>query len=511
MEQDYFKNVYIKQILEKYRPIWALSHVQSLAGWDNETYMPEQGAPARGEAVAQLSLMSQQLLLDPLFQELVAKAAQESGLTDAEKGIVRVLTRAIDHYRKLPKEFVEEYAKLTSEAVVIWRNAKKAKDFSLFAPTLQKIVDLSRKQAEYLGYKDNLYDALLDQYEEGLTTEQVKTYFDSLRGPLKEILTQVMARGEFTGNQQMSELPYSQEKMAQLNASILGFFEVNADKLRLDISAHPFTQMISLRDVRITSWYHEKDWARSPLAVIHEFGHALYELQSSEEFEYSPIQSPSSLVVHESQSRFWENIIGRSEAFWLKYQRKVEELSPEIATHIAEKGQQAIYYYVNKVRPSLIRVEADEITYHFHIMLRFELELEMIRGDLKVADLPARWNEKIKEYLGIEVPSDDLGVLQDIHWSMGAFGYFPTYSMGTALSIIYKRALEQELGAIENLLVIPDGIKKIKEWLRQYVHQYGSQYTMNELLQKTLHRGFGVDDLLAYLWAKYLPSHVQKQ
>ncbi|MEW5805655.1 MAG: carboxypeptidase M32 [Patescibacteria group bacterium] len=495
-----FQNKIVKQILEKYQTLWALTHYQTLGGWDLNTYMPEAGASARGLAEAKLSVLRQKLFLNKEFVSLIKALENEANLNDYEKAVLRVLRKALDHYEKLPPEFLEEWSKVTNEAHIIWKNAKKNNDFVSFAPSLEKIVQLCQRKAEYLGYPKHPYDALLDDYEEGWKTSEVEEYFNSLRQSLKELLSKIMTCPRYLSEHPLEKEPYLEQEMRQLNQKILKFLNYDPKTLRLDISVHPFTETISLKDVRITTWYHQQDFARSLMATVHEFGHALYELQCLEELEHTPVAGGVSLGVHESQSRFWENLIARTPEFIsLFYQDFIG-----LGQNLAQYSEKEIAQYFNLVRPSLIRVEADELTYHFHIMLRFEIEKALIENKLKVKDLPEVWEVKFKEYLGIAPKTDTEGVLQDIHWSMGALGYFPTYSLGTSLSAVWKSLLERELGSLNQLIGSVDGVSKIQFWLRQNLHQYGSTYVLKDLLrQQTGKEELRIQPLLDYLTEKY--------
>jgi carboxypeptidase Taq len=489
MKSNLFKNRTIRQILDSYKNIWALSHASAVNHWDLETYMPPMGAAARGEALAKLSTLRQKLFLDKSFVALIHKAEKSRGQTDAEQGIVRILTRSLKFYTRLPGEFLEEFEILTNKATVVWRDAKQNNKYSLFEPYLKKVFEMNKKAADYLGYKDSPYDALLDQYEEDLTSKAVQKHFNAIRDPLKGLVKSIVSSGKYKAVHPLESTKYDKEKLKTLNDKILKlFFEEYGQRLRLDISPHPFTTSFGRNDTRITTWYHERDFGRSLLATIHEFGHALYDLQSASELEMSPIAGGSSLVIHESQSRFWENFVGRSESF-VKY--ILPDLKEALKTDLTA---QDVYGYFNKVKPSLNRVEADEVTYHFHIMLRFEIEQGLMEGNIKFKDIREVWNSKMKDYLGVAPKTDTDGVLQDIHWSGGMVGYFPTYSLGTFLGAQWEEAI-----GIKDPV---KDLKKIKLWLGKNIHQYGSAYTLDGLLAKNKMK-FDPTVNLNYLQKKY--------
>ncbi len=488
-----FKNKTILKILEQYKNIWALGYAAGIAHWDLETYMPAKGAGIRGEALAKISTLRQKMFLDKEFVSLIHKASVQGGLSDQEKGVVRVLLRVLKYYEKLPPKFIEEFEKLTNNATVVWRNAKEKNDFKSFEPYLTKIFDYNRKAADYLGYgvnsagKKSPYDALLDQYEEGLTAERVEEFFGEIKQPLKDLLGQIKTSKNYQKTHFLERAAYDRSKLITLNEKILKTLWSDMERFRLDVSSHPFTTSFANTDTRITTWYHKEDFARSLLATIHEFGHALYDLQSADELEMTPIAGGSSLVIHESQSRFWENFVGRSESFIRTFKKDIESaVGRKLKT-------EDILTYFNQVKPGTLRVEADEVTYHFHIMLRFEIEKGIIEGKLKVKDLPEIWNSKMKEYLGMSPRSDSDGVLQDIHWSGGSVGYFPTYSLGTFLGAQWEAQLQNK------------GISKyvnIEKWLQEHIHKYGSTYTLEDLLKKNKMK-FDPKVNLNYLQKKY--------
>ncbi|HKB88511.1 MAG TPA: carboxypeptidase M32 [Patescibacteria group bacterium] len=482
-----FKNKTILQILDKYKDLWAIGHVSAVSHWDLETYMPQKGAGARGQALGRLATIRQRLFLDPAFTKLLVSAGKQK-LNDQEKAVVRTLVRALKFYEKLPSKFIEDFEILTNKATVVWREAKEKNNFKIFEKDLAKIFDMNKQAAEYLGYKDSPYDALLDQFEEDLTSKEVESFFSEIKQPLKDLLGKIKNSKNYQKTHFLEKAKYDRSKIETLNTKILKTLWSDMERFRLDISSHPFTTSFSNTDTRITTWYHKTDFGRSLLATVHEFGHALYDLQSADELEMTPIEGGSSLVIHESQSRFWENFIGRSEPF---IQFILKDAREAVKTNISASD---IYSYFNKVRPGLLRVEADEVTYHFHIMLRYEIEKGLIEGKLKVRDLPEIWNAKMKEYLGVTPKKDSDGVLQDIHWSGGMVGYFPTYSLGTFLGAQWEEKMNLESG-IKN-------IGKIESWLKEHIHKYGSTYTMLELLTKNKMK-FDPSVNLNYLNKKY--------
>ena len=467
----HFKNLTVLKILDYYKDLWALSYVSSVAHWDLETYMPQKGVVARGEALGRLSTIRQKMFLDKNFVALIHKAQNEKNLNDYESAIVRVLLRSLDFYEKIPSNFLEKFENLTNTATVIWRKAKEENSFEVFEKPLSDIFKMNKEMAEYLGYKDSAYDALLDLFEEDLTSKEVTNFFDEIKSPLSELLEGIVSSRNYLKAHKLESTKYDRLKMEALNQKVLKHFWNEMDRFRIDVSSHPFTTSFGNNDTRITTWYHQTDFSRSLLATIHEFGHALYDLQSQNELEMTPIAGGSSLVIHESQSRFWENFIGRNDDFIKKFLSDFESV-------VGKKlSLEDVSLYFNKVSPSLLRVEADEVTYHFHIMLRYEIEKGIIEGKIKVKDLPEIWNEKMNEYLGVSPKKDSEGVLQDIHWSGGSVGYFPTYSLGTFLGAQWESKIK-DLGLKGN------DYSGTKSFLEKNIHKFGSTYTLKDLLKK---------------------------
>lgn len=483
----------VKQILEHYRVIWALGHAQSVMGWDSETYMPEEGIKGRAAARAEIAQLIQRFMLDEKFVKLVEKAEEEKDLTDVERGIVRVLKRDLKFYQRVPPEIVKEFAKVTSEAFVVWRNAKEKAKFDIFAPHLEKIVELSRVIADKLGYEEHPYDALLDLYEEGLTSRDVEAVFSVLEPGIRKLLNKLESAG-WPKKHPLEEVPYEKSKMEAAIVEVLELVGYPKTRFRIDVSPHPFTIGITTPfDVRITVRYRGVDFKEPLFSALHEYGHALYELNIDESLAMTPVGSGVSLGIHESQSRFFENVVGRSREF-------VAKMSPILRKHLdlSKYTDEDLFYYFNTVRPSLIRTEADEVTYNLHILLRYRLERLMITGEVKVKELPELWNNEMDRLLGVRPKNDAEGVLQDINWSHGSIGYFPTYTLGNVVAamIYYKHGRVRELIAEGN-------IAAVKEYLREKVHKWGSVYPPKELLVRSFGETYNAEYLVKYLEEKY--------
>lgn len=498
MKNSLIKNQVISQILKRYRTLWALNHLALLGQWDLETHMPEEGAKARAEALAKISTLNQSIFLEEEFVSLIKKAEREK-LNDNEKAIIRTLKRALKYYQRLPPDFIEEFTRVVNESHLVWKKARENNNFSAFAPHLEKIFSLSIKKARLLGYKEHPYDALLDEFEEGLTTKDVETYFSKIKQPLLSLITYIKKSQKYKTEHALEKEPYDADKMTAFNYKLLKKIHYNLNHLRLDIAPHPFTINIGPGDVRITTRYEGTDFTRTYSSVMHEYGHALYDLQSHEDLHFTPIHGGNSLIIHESQSRFWENVVGKSRSFLESLYGNIIEASQELVKYTIDD----LYEYINLVKPGLIRVEADEVTYHLHILIRFEIEKALIEGKIKVKDLPKIWNEKYESYLGIKPKTDSEGVLQDIHWSHGSIGYFPTYSLGSALSAVWKKEIEKNLGLLSELVQTTEGIRKIQNWLKEHVHQHGSTYLYQELVMKVSKKEFKPEILIEYLEDKY--------
>ncbi len=454
----------VQRVLDKYRELWALGYAMALMGWDSETYMPEGAAKERGEAEATLVLIRRRKLLS--MAPLVYRMRPGN---DEERGMKRELLRSIRYHRRVPREVVEELAKVTNEAKVVWRRAKEKSDFSMFRPYLERIVELNRKKAEALGYENHPYDALLDLYEEGFTVKDADRMFSELKG-IGKLVKGVRAESPLENEE------YEKESMETLNREILRELGFQEEYQRMDVSAHPFTESIGLYDVRITTWYHGKDFRRSLLAAVHEFGHSIYERGVDEKYWMTPVQGGVSMGIHESQSRFYENIVGRSREF-------VEHFFPLMRKHLPFLEKYTVddvYLYFNLVRPDYIRVEADEATYNLHILIRYEIEKGLIDESVSVEEVPQVWWDMVEKYLGLEPREEKYGCLQDIHWSLGYFGYFPTYTIGTVLAAQiahhmdpWDRIREGRFG-------------EIREWLKERIHRWGSVYPPKELVKRAL-------------------------
>jgi carboxypeptidase Taq len=483
-------------MLKQYTQVWALGHSLAVLGWDTETHMPQSGARPRGIASGQLAMMVQKATVG--MDGLVRKAEKAKDLDDMEKGVVRALRRSLDYYLKVPPELVDEIQRVTTQATVVWREARKKSDFKLFRPHLEKIVELQRKVADKLGYKKHPYNALLDLYEEGFTVRDADAVYARLIPQSKKLLAKVTAAGVYPSKHPLEVVKYDTEAMVRVNEDIVRLLKMPRDRFRMDVSTHPFTVQIASDDVRITTRYEGKDFKSSLYSTIHESGHAIYGLGVGEKLAYTPVGEGASYGIHESQSRFWENVVGRSREFV----KLVHPILRKNLKFIHGYDDEQLYLYFNTVRKSFIRVEADELTYNFHTALRYEVEKKIIAGEAKVAEAPSLWNDTFEEYLGMRPKNDAEGVLQDVHWSGGSFGYFATYTLGNVVAaMIWHKMRDGE--TIRKALQKED-IMELKAWLRTNIHRYGSIYPPKELQEKVFGEAYNPERLLAYLDQKFV-------
>lgn len=491
-----FRNQAINEILQKYKAIWALNHSSSLMGWDLETYMPEGGAHTRGEAQAQLALLRQKFVID--LRDLIEQAEKGDDLSDFERGVLRVLRRDLKYFTKVPPSLIEELQKITTEGTVAWREARKKSTFGTFKPYLERIVDLKRQEAEKLGYERHPYNALADLYEEGITVDDLDRIFSTLIPNLNRILAKVEEEGNFPAKDSLESKKYEVEAMERVNKKLIEILGMPTKRFRMDISTHPFTDTIARDDVRITTRYEGRDFRATMFSVIHEAGHAIYELQVDDSLNYTPLAGGVSSGVHESQSRFWENVLGRSSHFASLVLPILKRNLPFLSRYSSER----IYRYFNMVRPSLIRVDADELTYNFHVALRYDIEKKLIGGELSVSDLPALWNDTIQNYLGVTPKKDSDGVLQDIHWSGGSFGYFPCYSLGNVIAGMVWDSIKKEINLKD--AIRRQQFERLKGWLREKVHKWGSTYSPKDLQTRAFGEAYNPEKLVGYLEEKFL-------
>lgn len=486
-----------------------VSDLEQAAGtlqWDQQTMMPRAGAPARAEQLATLETVVHERATAPEIGTLLEKAAEEAAgeppETDAAS-LVRVARRDYDKARRVPGELKAEMARAASLGQEAWERARALSDFEPFRPHLERSLELKRRYVEcFAGEFDCAYDALLDDFEPGTRTAEVAAVFAELKRGLVPLIAAIAERTGASDAEEVVSSPlrgtFAAEEQRALVLEILPRLGFDLAGWRLDEAAHPFATGTP-GDVRLTTRYEEEHLGMALFSALHECGHGLYEAGVAPELVRTPLGSGVSLALHESQSRLWENVVGRSRPFctWV-----LPLLQAAFPSQFAGVGVEELFRAVNRVRPSLIRVEADEATYSLHVILRFELEQELIEGRLAVADLPEAWNARMRDYLGVEVPDDARGVLQDVHWSAGLFGYFPTYALGNIISLqIWARA-RAELPDLDARIERGE-LAPLREWLREHLHRYGRKFTPSETLRKVAGGPIAVDPYLDYLRGKF--------
>lgn len=491
------------ELIRRSKELGVLNSCAAVLGWDQQTYMPRNGASLRGEQMALLAALAHQKFTDPKVGELLA-AVEGSELvrdpvTDAAAN-VRELRRSYDRATKLPQSLVEELARVTTEAQQAWEQAKKANDFPTFRPWLEKVVALKRQEADAVGYTGHRYNALIEEYEPGTTVAELLTLFADLTRDLAP-LVRAIAESPKTPDRSLlqREFPIERQKVFAEAAAVAFGFDFRAG--RLDTTTHPFCSGFGPGDCRITTRYNPRFFSEAFFGVLHETGHALYEQNLPAEHFGTPIGSACSFGIHESQSRLWENQVGRSRPFWEHFFPRLKQTFPGT---LADVSLEAFFFAINDVRPSLIRVEADEATYNLHIALRFELELALLSGDLTVVDLPGAWNERFKALLGLDVPDNARGCLQDIHWSFGGIGYFPTYTLGNLYAAQLMAAARRDLGDAELFGDFRRGeFGRLKDWLMQRIHKHGQRFRAGELCRRATGTLLSPQPFLTYLTEKF--------
>ena len=478
-----------------------LNKAAAVLDWDLQTYMPPAGTETRAMQLATLQKLAHarfvsdevgQLLAD--LQPLAAELAFES---DAAS-LIRVTAREYAKARKIPAALVAELAQKTALAHNIWMQARQAQDFAQFQPALEELVDLIRRKAEYLGYAEHIYDPLLDIYEPGLKTAEVTAIFDVLKAELIPLIREIAAQRDVVQDT-VFQGTFEVEKQWQFGVEVLKQIGYDFERGRQDKSAHPFTTSFSPDDVRVTTRLDSNLFTSAFFSSVHEGGHALYEQGVAPALVRTPLCSGASMAVHESQSRLWENIIGRSRAFWTYFLPRLQQLYP---AQLADATVERVYQAVNVVRPDYIRVEADELTYNLHIFLRFELETALMAGEIAVKDLPELWNHKMQTYLGLTPPNVALGVLQDVHWSAALFGYFPTYALGNVLSVQFYDCLLRDRPNLSEEISRGE-FAPLLAWLRQQIHVHGAKFTPPELVRRVTGAQIDPQPYVNYLKNKY--------
>ncbi len=466
-----------------------------LLEWDQQTMMPPDGAQARAEALATIQRIHHELLVSADTGKLLDEAAVELDGADSDSDdarLVRVTRRRWDKARRVPVELAADLARAASVGHHAWIKARADSDFAAFAPYLEHNLELARRYVDCFDGFDQAYDVLLDDFEPGMKTAEVARLFAELKSELVPLIASVAERAV---DASVLHGSFPIERQRRLVADVVALMGFNREGWRIDDAVHPFATSFSSRDVRITTRWDDSFLPSALFSAMHECGHGLYEAGIADSLQRSPLGHGESLGLHESQSRMWENMVGRGKPF-------SDVLAPMIADVFeTQVDSETLYRAVNRVERSPIRVEADEATYGLHVVLRFELEQELIEGRLPVNDLPEAWNSRMKEYLGLDVPSDALGVLQDVHWASGLIGYFPTYALGNLIAgQLWERARE-DVGDLEAAIAIGE-LSPLREWLRENVHRHGAKFSTDELLQRVVGAPIRVEPFVSYLKRK---------
>ncbi len=477
-----------------------LRFAQALAGWDQQTYMPKGGAEDRGHQLATLASIEHEKFtsgeIGQLLEDLQAYAKQLDPDSDDAR-LIEVTQHQYDKATRLPQKWVAEYAMATTMGQSAWEQARKTNDFALFLPELKKVVELRREFASFFAPYDHIYDPLLDSFERGLKTSEVQSIFEQLRPQQVELIQAMADRPQVDDSFFQQSFP--EQAQWDFGVEVVTRFGYDWNYGRQDRSAHPFTTNFGIRDVRITTRFDSQHPASALFSTMHEGGHALYEQGVNLAYARTPLASGASMAIHESQSRMYENMVGRSLPFWRFFYPRLQEFFP---TQLGNVSLETFYRGINKIQPSLIRVEADEATYNLHIMLRLELEIALMEGSLSANDLPDAWNARIQQYLGLTPANDAAGVMQDVHWSSGLFGYFPTYALGNLVAAQLWEKVSQEIPDLSAQFERGE-FSGLLNWLRKNVHQYGAKYQPQELVEKVTGAKINPQPYLNYLKTKY--------
>ncbi|MFC4322722.1 carboxypeptidase M32 [Litchfieldia salsa] len=490
-----------KQFLDYVKKMTSYNEAIGLMYWDLRTGAPKKGVEQRSEVIGMLSTEVFKMSTSQEMAAYISKLtplADSGDLCEVTSKTLSECKKEYDRNKKIPQDEYKEYVILQSKAESIWEDAKAEDNFSLFQPYLEKLVEYNKRFIEYWGYEGNKYNTLLDMYEPGVTVEIIDKVFDQLRESIVPLVQQIAESNNKPNTSFLSQY-FPKEAQRKLSLELLERLGYNFDAGRLDETVHPFATGLNPGDVRITTNYDEHDFRTAVFGTIHECGHALYEQNISDKFIGTLLCTGTSMGIHESQSLFYENFVGRNFSFWKKNYELLKEFSTGQFDHVSLNE---FYQAINESKPSLIRIEADELTYTLHIMIRYEIEKGLFNGEIEVKDLPEIWNKKYEDYLGIRPESDAKGVLQDVHWSGGSFGYFPSYALGYIYAAQIKQAMLKDIPNFDVLLEEGD-LLPVKQWLTEKVHQFGKSKKPLEILQDVTGEGLNAQHLITYLQEKY--------
>jgi carboxypeptidase Taq len=490
----------LKQLLAE---VDDLRKAGTLLFWDQRVMMPPGGSAARAEAIATISRLAQERFVAAEIGELLEslRDLEESSDYDSfEASLIRVTRHDYEKATRVPPELVGEIRRAATLALAAWGPAKENSDFEALRPHLETNLELKHRYVECFEPGDETYDVLLDDYEPNMKTAEVREIFDQLKEELLPLIEEIGEAGDIDDSFMTGD--FDPAKQLAFGLEIARRFGYSDEEWRLDQTSHPFMSSPGVGDIRLTSNFRPADLS-SLFATMHEFGHGVYEWGVDRSLARTPLGSGVSLGLHESQSRTWENLVGRSRAFWRFFYPRLQET---FSDQLGSVEEETFYRAVNKVHPSLIRINADEVTYNMHIILRFELEQELIEDRLALKDLPAAWNERMDEYLGVEVPDDARGVLQDMHWAGASLGYFPTYALGNVISVqIWERAKE-ELGDLDERFERGE-FDELREWLREHLYRMGRKFTTQETIERVTGSRIDAKPYVRYLREKLAPQH----
>jgi carboxypeptidase Taq len=490
-----------KEFKEHLAEISDLGEAASLLSWDQETYMPPGAVQDRSTQLATINRIIHEKFTSDEIGELIEILKPEMSSLDPDSDeacLVKHVSREYEKQRKVPSDWVAEFSRATSIAQEAWKKARQKSEFGLFQSDLSKVLDLRRQYAEYFAPYDHIYDPLLDDFEPGMKTADVKKVFEDLR-PQQVELVQAIMDSQYPMDDSVLHQEFDEQKQWDFGLEVIKAFGFDFERGRQDKSTHPFTISFGNNDVRITTRLKPDFLSIGLYGTLHEAGHGMYEQGFSPTLSQTPLANGASLSIHESQSRMWENLVGRSRPFWIGYFPRLQEYFPD---QLDEVDLETFYRAVNKVERSLIRTEADEATYNLHIMLRFELELALIEQRLDVKDLPEVWNTKMEEYLGITPPNDAEGVLQDIHWSFGIFGYFSTYCLGNLVAAMFWEKILADIPDIEKQF--ENGkFNALWDWLHEHILQHGAKYEPAELIKRVTNSELTAEPYVRYLQTKF--------
>jgi carboxypeptidase Taq len=490
----------LQQLKEILAEVDDLNGVAALLGWDQQTYMPKGGAEHRAHQSSTIQKLAHIRFTSEEVGQLLEDLKQKSGELDPDSDdarLIKVTDREYQKGTKVPSEWIAEFSQLTSKSHQIWVEARAENSFSKFKPSLEKIVEMSRQLAGFFAPYDHVYDPLLDNYEPGMKTADVKTIFEKLRSQQVELVQAIKDKPQVDNS--FLHQNFDGQKQWDFGVEVITRFGYDWDRGRQDKAAHPFTTNFGINDVRITTRIMPDYLGSALFSTLHEAGHAMYEQGVAQNLNRTPLAGGCSLALHESQSRMWENLVGRSYEFWQHFYPRLQEYFPSQLENVSLED---FYKGINRVEPSLIRVEADEATYNLHIMLRLELEIALMEGALEVQDLPEAWNSRMEEYLGLVPPNDKMGVLQDVHWSSGYLGYFSTYALGNLVSVQLWDIIQKDHPDIKEQIRNGE-FSQLLSWLRENVHQDGAKFEPQEMVKKVTGSSIDPAPYIGYLKEKY--------